>query len=119
MTLPLVTLEGTSENDDRRTYSVGDLVDGLTISVVATKEGPSEWSYQCEPDARVSSSEQNDAIALVSNQVEVQEHDASEARAAAQANMEQTLTEADDAAIQEKPKRVRKPRARPQPATAE
>lgn len=113
MNMPLVTLEGTSEDDDRRYYSVADLVEGLTVSVIATKEGSGEWSCQCEPDARVSSSEQNDAIALVYNHIMVLQHDAAEQRANAQANMEQMLAEADSAATEDQPKRVRKPRAKP------
>ena len=119
MTMPSVNFEGANEDDDRRNYSVGDLVEGLTVSVQAKKEGPGEWSFQCEPDTRVSNLQQNDAIALVSNHINVLEHDASEARAAAQANMEQMLTEADTAATQGQPIRKRISRAKVQPATEE
>ena len=45
MTMPSVNFEGANEDDDRRAYSVGDLVEGLTVSVQAKKEGPGEWSF--------------------------------------------------------------------------
>ena len=114
MTIPVVTLERTSEDDDRRTYSVGELVAGLSVSVVAQKEGPCKWSFQCEADSRISSSEQNDAIVLVSNRIEVEQNQAqSGEELRKQVELAQVEAEASDLLPQPKPSKVRKSRTKP------